>query len=43
MERFITAPVSFSGQTQTDGPLLDTQDETAPGLSAAFKTGLAGH
>lgn len=30
MERFITAPVSFSGQAQADGPLLDTRMKPHP-------------
>ena len=30
MERFITAPVSFSGQSTRDGVLLDTQMKPAP-------------
>ena len=37
MERFITAPVSFSGQTQTDGPLLDTRMKPHPDYRPRLK------
>ncbi|MGO3027628.1 DNA polymerase II [Pseudomonas helleri] len=37
MERFITAPVSFSGQPQTDGPLLDTRMKPHPDYRPRLK------
>ena len=37
MERFITAPVSFSGQPQADGLLLETQMKTAPDYRPRLK------
>ena len=37
MERFITAPVSFSGQAQADGPLLDTRMKPHPDYRPRLK------
>ena len=37
MERFITAPVSFSGQPQADGLLLETQMKPAPDYRPRLK------
>ena len=37
MERFITAPVSFSGQIQADGPLLDTRMKPHPDYRPRLK------
>ena len=37
MERFITAPVRFSGQAQADGPLLDTRMKPHPDYRPRLK------
>ncbi|MQT32341.1 DNA polymerase II [Pseudomonas helleri] len=37
MERFITAPVSFSGKVQADGPLLDTRMKPHPDYRPRLK------
>ena len=37
MERFITAPVSFSGQAQADGPLLDARMKPHPDYRPRLK------
>ncbi|WP_034292703.1 DNA polymerase II [Herbaspirillum sp. RV1423] len=37
MERFITAPVLFSGEANGDGPLLNTQLKPAPGYRPQLK------
>ena len=37
MERFITAPVSFGGRTQSDGPLLDAQMKPHPDYRPRLK------
>jgi DNA polymerase-2 len=38
MERFITAPVAFSGECQDDGPLLNSELKPAPSYRPKLKT-----
>ena len=43
MERFITAPVWFSGEAQQSGPLAEQRIEAGDRLSSAIEAGFARH